>query len=545
MKTILGILCLVATVASAQESARVAVPPPPPQISLADQDDPGQSLYKKGYAAILDKKWDQARAAFAELAKKYPKSKYVDAAKYWTAYAAAQTDRKEAEKLYQQFLEQYQESKYFDDAVADFERLTLDRERLAVIAPVPPPPPKPTVEVAPVVPDLVEAERFMELPYPDGSRSHREADPALQLKMDAIRALGENVDDKQAFETVKAIAVDLKQPVKLREVALQTLGRFKGEDPVAVYLQVASSGDEDLRQMAITGIGHVADKGDERALQALRTYATDRAEPRKVREAALVGLVRLEEPGMLGVLTTIAQADPDRDLRTQAVFMMARAGKGDEARALTSLKSIASDESQHRQVREAALQALSMLNSDESLAYVKSMATGSKDKSLRLGALYALGRYRNDPSSGVSEIFRTIAQNPQEDRELRLVALYSLRQSAGEGSRKLLTSLALKDDDEEIRQGALHMLIEASDDKAAILSTLIDVFEKSGEQDRKMRETALYGIANVGNDQAVAYLATVAKTNADYDIRRRAIYYLGSVGGEKAKAALLEILKEP
>jgi len=537
MKTFAVVVCLVATVASAQELAGVGSTSGVIEGEVSFQDDPGQALYKKGYAAILDKKWDLARSHFADLVKKYPKSKYIDAAKYWTAYTYAQTDREKAESLYEQFLEQYRDSQYFDDAVADYEKLAQGREKVAVVAPVPPIAPRPSVRV-PDAPRLRDMEHAWAEPK-------REVDPALQLKMDAIRALGADADDAQAYETVKAIAVDPAQPMEIREAALQTVGRFKGQDPVPVYLQVASSGEVRLRQAAIYGLANTADQGDERVLQALRTYARDGSQPREVREASLAALTRLDGTGMLDLLNSIAKSDPDRGVRVQAVYLIGRSGKGNEDKALETLKAIASDESQHREVRESALQALSMVRSDASLSYVKGVATSSKDKQLRLSALYALSRYQDEPSAQVGKIFRTIAQDPNEDSELRLVALYALRPSAGTASREFLTSLALKDADTKIRQAALHILIEESDEKTAMLSTLIEVFEKSGEENKELRETALYGIANVGNDQAVAYLAKVAKNHADYELRRRAVYYLGSVGGDEAKAALLEILKQP
>lgn len=546
MKTFAVVVCLVATVASAQELAGIGSTSGMKEGEVFFQDDPGQALYKKGYAAILDKKWDVARSHFADLVKKYPKSKYIDAAKYWTAYTYSQTDREKAETLYEQFLEQYRDSQYFDDAVADYEKLARGREEVAVLAPVPPIAPRPSVRV-PDAPRLREMGRAWAEPtvgHVEG-RSRREVDPALQLKMDAIRALGADPDDAQAYETVKAMAVDPAQPMEIREAALQTVGRFKSQDPVPVYLQVASSGEVRLRQAAIYGLANTADQGDERVLQALRTYARDGTQPREVREASLAALTRLDETGMLDLLSSIAKSDPDRGVRVQAVYLIGRSGKGNEDKALATLKAIASDESQHREVRESALQALSMIHSEASLSYVKGVATSSKDKRLRLSALYALSRYQDDPSAQVGQIFRTIAQDPNEDSELRIVALYALRPSAGKGSREFLTSLALKDADMKIRQTALHILIEASDEKATMLSTLIEVFEKSGAENKELRETALYGIANVGNDQAVAYLAKVAKSHADYDLRRRAVYYLGSVGGDEAKAALLEILKQP
>jgi HEAT repeat protein len=545
MKAIFGMLFALVTVTAAQELARVS-PEPPTSAEAIGQDDPGQALYKKGYAAILSKKWDEARKSFAELTKSYPKSKYVDAAQYWTAYSYKQTDQKKAKDLYAEFLEQYRKSDYFDDAVADFDELNQRETGVAVVSPTPLYMPAPAVVEPADMPEPLREGRPVVSPSLGiaVAAPAREIDPAVQLKMDAVHALGANPDDAQAYETVKSIALDTKQPPELREAALETLSRFKTQDPVALYLQIAASGDVKLRQSAIYGIGNTSDKGDDRAIKALWGYARDPKQPREIREASLVALSRIDQTGMIENLGAIARTDPDQALRVHAVYMIGRAGKGNEQQAVAILKGIATDGSQPNDVRESAVQSLSLIKSDEALALLKSMATGSQDKKLRLNALYALARYQDEPSSDVEQTLRGIASNRREDAELRLAALYALRNSAGTASRDLFTSLALKDENQKIQQTALYLLIQANDNKAALLSTLIEVFEKKGDQDRELREAALYGIANVGNDEAVSYLAGVAKTHPDYEIRRRAVYYLGSIGGEKAKAALLDILKQ-
>jgi len=542
MKAILGLLCILATVATAQELAQVGAAAPLPVAGL-EQDDPGQAIYKKGYSAILAKKWDEARKQFMTLVRTYPTSKYVDAAEYWTAYSYAQTDQEKAVDLYRHFIEQYSESKYFDDAVADYEKLALRDKGVPALAPLPPLVPKAAAGVPLGVWRPMPSPAPAIAAAPVGSFDKKDIDPAVQLKMDAIHALGSNPEDAQAYETVKAIALDQKQPIELRETALQTVVRFKDHDPVEVLLAVAASGDVRLRTRAIYGIGSSANKGDDRALKALRAYARDGKQLREIREASLVALFRLDEAGMFETLSSIARSDPDRSLRVQAVHMIGRQGQENPAEAFKILKALASDESQDPEVREASVQALSFIKSEESLALLKGIATSSAEKKLRLSAIYAMSRYQEDPPPEVEQTLRAIVSNPREDSEMRLSALYALRTSGGAGLTDFYKSLALNDEDEQIRQASLHVLIQSSSDKAAMLSTFIELFEKAPEGNRSLRETALYGIGSVGNDQAVAYLATVAKSHHDYELRRRAVYYLGSIGGEKAKAALLEILK--
>ncbi len=102
----------------------VLAAPEPRGVSPAHadyQDDPAHSLYKEGYSLILSKKWVEARKKFDQLVKKYPKSRYVGAAEYWTAYSYSKTNEDRARDMYRKFIERNPESEYLDDAVADYE----------------------------------------------------------------------------------------------------------------------------------------------------------------------------------------------------------------------------------------------------------------------------------------------------------------------------------------------------------------------------------------------------------------------------------------
>lgn len=134
-----------------------AAAPMPDLPSL--QDDPGLTLYKAGYSAILSKQWTDARKKFEELLRKYPRSKYVDAAEYWNAYALAQTDRRKGADAYRKFIRKYKGggSEYLDDAVADMQKFGFNPEEAEAGVGLPPVPPVPPVVTEPVI---AETERI-------------------------------------------------------------------------------------------------------------------------------------------------------------------------------------------------------------------------------------------------------------------------------------------------------------------------------------------------------------------------------------------------
>jgi len=59
-------------------------------LLIAEPGGPDQDLYNKGRSFVFEESWDQARDIFESLAKRYPRSPYLDDALYWTAFALYQ-----------------------------------------------------------------------------------------------------------------------------------------------------------------------------------------------------------------------------------------------------------------------------------------------------------------------------------------------------------------------------------------------------------------------------------------------------------------------
>jgi HEAT repeat protein len=561
MKTLICMLALLAMGAQSQENAcALALAPalivdPVLNVDGEMRDDPAQSVYKSGYAAILAKKWDDARKNFRGLLQKYPKSKYADAASYWLAYSYLQTDAKTAVKHYQEFLEMYPKSQYFNDAVADLEKIGFSK---ADGAPSPPEPPEKYEAAAAryekslqferqldkLVRDRVELEMTGSRLMPLRRRSEKSEDPEIQSKVEAIIALGRQGDDAQAYETLKEIALDTTAHSEMRMAALESLLRFKDRDNADVFLAVASSGSTELRQEAIVALGRLASKGDTKGSAVLKKLAEARGEPRAIRMASLVALSERENPGLMTILEGIVKNDADQDLRQEALFFIARAGRSDPARSTSILKSVATNTAESRAIRETAIHALAQVSDRQAFDLLKTIATTDQDKNMRLSALYALGKHEAGSQGEVESLMKALVTRTSEDHETRIAALYTLVDLKSDTYADLCRDLALQEKDEEVREVAVHLLTKSMKDKTKALNTLAEIYGKSGGKELKMKEAALFGIASIGNDKAVDFLRGVAKNDPDYEMRRQAIYFLGSVGGEEAKAALLEILKK-
>ena len=156
---------------------------------------------------------------------------------------------------------------------------------------------------------------------------------------------------------------------------------------------------------------------------------------------------------------------------------------------------------------------------------------------VRIEALHAL-----DPGADDEESIRIISEvvttrtNPTA---LRVNAMHLLG-SAGEETLPVLVSVA-KNDTGEVRSIALAYIAEAPSEKS--VDALIEVFHTIPESDDETAARVFYSIAEVGNDSAVDFLATVARTHGDLNLRRDAVYYLGAIGSDRARSALRVILQ--
>ena len=159
---------------------------------------------------------------------------------------------------------------------------------------------------------------------------------------------------------------------------------------------------------------------------------------------------------------------------------------------------------------------------------------------LKIEALYAIGNAKEDDKS--FQTLKNVALDFKQSTRLRQAALDALSDFKKYDLMPVYLEIAKHDTAEEMQNLAIDFISSNTKDKNKSVSTLIDLFNAIPHNRLEQKRTIFYFIADVGNDRAVDFLATVARSNDDYDLRREAVYYLGSIGGDKARSALYEIL---
>ncbi len=322
-----------------------------------DEKDPGYSTYKAGYDLILDDKWGEAMEKFGEVKSKFPKSSYVDDAAYWSAYAQKRLDRDKGIAAYELFIKQYPESPYLDDAVADM------NDNMNFI--VTPGASNVRVKTAPGAyafsygssvrsseRSMRQAERAMRdvdrelrrsgvsTPRPPawtfGEKSKKKLDPQTRLKLDALYALGELENDKEAFTTLKDVALDKAQPEVMRIAAIESLEDFHKFDVLPILLDVAKSdaGDE-LQIIAIHSIADLGTDKNKSTDALISLFNTSKKE--KHQQSTLYAIADIGNDKAVDFLVKVATTNDNYELRSDAVYYLGNIGNAKSRAALQQI----------------------------------------------------------------------------------------------------------------------------------------------------------------------------------------------------------------
>jgi HEAT repeat protein len=367
------------------------------------------------------------------------------------------------------------------------------------------------------------------------------------MKIEALYALTRGKSDEKTFELLKGISLDKEQPLEMREAALMGLRNQKDRDIWDVFVQfLKNESDERLKATAIYGLGqHAAEEkgGEEKTLTLLKQTAQDRSQPREVREAALRSLAMINRPEALDLFVQVAKSDADKQMRQAALYAISQVARFDEQKAFQAMKALALDQNQDAEMRQSAFYWVRQFKKSDALDLYLQVAKNDPSPRMRSAALYYIGEAGSKEPDQVFKIYKQFLLDPTQPREVREAVMYSLTRLNTDDAFNLLMQVARTDPDQRFQEAAIYNIGRMTKDRAKTLETLTSLFDAIPKDRVQTLNALLFSIANIGTDQAVEFLARVAKTNENFELRRTAIYHLGNIGGEKARAALYDILK--
>jgi HEAT repeat protein len=337
-----------------------------------------------------------------------------------------------------------------------------------------------------------------------------------QITRELTRGLADRSEDQQvliagvlglrgdltALEDLHALA--RKGQTNVRLAALKSLSQMGQAATVPLLVSLTEERDPEIGSAAATHLAHFPNRAADGAIREM--LGSQNAKQR------LIALQMVAQRRMAGSLPALLQAaaDPDIQIRTQALKSLAELGGSQELLALLVMLP---------EMKEA------------------------KDLDALRQALTDIAARSDDPEVCVSRLVGAMGQvnGPQK------VALLRVLSSIGGRQALAVVRLAADDSDEDVRLGAIRALGSwSSVDAAPELLALVKLSDDSKERTLCLRGyLTLAGRQNLSTDQRLTMCKQIAPYAQDTAARKQWLGVLGRIDSPKALAEILPFMEDP
>lgn len=291
-------------------------------------------------------------------------------------------------------------------------------------------------------------------------------------------------------------------------------------------------GDDDPRMTALSALLQM---NAESAIPILRDVLKRRdpcSEIMRRKAVFIVSQKRTDETSR--ILLDAARTDPDREVRSQAIFWLSQV-PGEET--VIALDSILQDPKSDPEIQEKAIFALSQHRSPRATAILCTYA-GMSDRpaDLREKSIFWLGQRRSDENQQcLRDLYKKL-----ENNDLKEKVIFSLSQMGGADNYRWLMDIALNERENiELRKKALFW---AGQGHSVEIDDLIKLYDNM--KDREMREQLIFVYSQRREEATVDKLCQIGKTDADRELRKKAIFWLGQSRSARAGQCLQELINQ-
>jgi HEAT repeat protein len=291
-------------------------------------------------------------------------------------------------------------------------------------------------------------------------------------------------------------------------------------------------GDDDPRMIALNALLQM---NAESAIPILRDVLKRRdpcSEIMRRKAVFIVSQKRTDETSR--ILLDAARNDPDREVRSQAIFWLSQV-PGEET--VIALDSILQDPKSDPEIQEKAIFALSQHRSPRATAILCTYA-GRSDRpaDLREKSIFWLGQRRADENQlCLRDLYKKL-----ENDDLKEKVIFSLSQMGGADNYRWLMDIALNERENiELRKKALFW---AGQGHSVDVDDLIKLYDSM--KDREMREQLIFVYSQRREEATVDKLCQIGKTDPDRELRKKAIFWLGQTRSPRAGQCLQELINQ-
>ncbi|MEP6733542.1 MAG: HEAT repeat domain-containing protein [bacterium] len=423
-----------------------AIPDMPP-VAWAD-DDPADSLYRAGRAAITNSDFRKAAALFAEIGRRYPKSAYAPDAPYWRAFALYRIGGED--ELREALSEIDSQQQHFPKAKTVADGKTLAVRINGALA-------KMGNEGA-AVEITKRAAKGVDCP--------REGDD--DMRMAAMNALLQ-MDAQNALPIIKEVLRKRDAcSSALREKAVFLLSQKQTPETEDLLIDVERNDPSaSVREQAVFWLSQVHTEKAASALEEIATTSKDNA----LREKAIFALSEQGSPRAASLLRRIAESDESpSSVREQAIFWLGQRKSAENADFLRSLFGKLGKGERNEELRKKVLFSLSQMRGVGNDKWLLDIALDkSNSEEMRGHALWTAGQ------AGVSGTELVSLYNRLTDAPLKEKLIWVLSESRDRVASDKLVEIAQKDPDREMRKKAIFWLGQKNDPR--IRQILMDIIK--------------------------------------------------------------------
>jgi HEAT repeat protein len=289
--------------------------------------------------------------------------------------------------------------------------------------------------------------------------------------------------------------------------------------------------DDEYRMIALQGIQRLDPDQVLPVLQKLLARTDDCSV--KLRQRAVYMVAQTKEEERSDILLRVASADPNANVRRDAVQWLAEVNTERAAKALDSILFNATDPD----IRERALQALAQHRSPAARASMRKFAEQTNIQTdLRMRAVWNIAtspRKLGDENEYLRGLF-----NKTASPELRETIIEGIAQLKAPDRTAWLLSVARdKKQETEVRKKALFVAGQSGIE----LKDLLNLYdEMNGQPD--MQEQMIYVYRQRREPEATDKLMQIAKTEKNPELRKRAISALSDRKDPRVRQFLLDIV---
>lgn len=495
-----GLLLGVTTAADAQTVVFAdALPRESPAYLPAPQAQPADTIYKSARRALNQGQYEQAAKLFYEARTAEPQ--YAADALYYQALAyskmGGRSNYREALKSLQVQLEQYPDAATRQEAQSLAIRVQAELARLG---------------------DPRAAEALQR----EAARMQAEMERELQR------------ETERAQREVERAQVEMERAqVRMHEQQEAQMQRQMVETEREHAMQEAAHREAEMKMYALQAL---MESDPETAVPILENILTTRtAETAALRQQAVFLAARLDDDKRANdLMLDVLANDPDPEVRMHAAHWLARS---DDPRAAAALRSAV--QSGDPGLQEAAVYAIAQKPGPESSAALRDIARRPDvDPEVRAMAIHGLAQHPSPETTRyLMDLFETL---PRENIEAREAALHGMAQSPGGVNGEFLFGIVSDpNEDPEIREMALFAAAQSGGITAAQFGQL---YREADSKEEK--EQVMFALTQSEDPAAFDVLLEIARTETDPDLKQNAVFWVGQSDDPRAKALLLEILEQ-